>query len=120
MANAIGGTAYFKVDGRQFSLRGNLQVSIATSLRTGVAGEDGPHGFTEAPRMPFFQGDFSTLGDMSIEEIQAIDEATVTCELNNGKTYVLERAWCASAIEINTAQGQFQLKFEGMNGFELN
>lgn len=120
MANAVGGTAYVKVDGRQLPLKGNWTVSVATKIRTGVAGQDTVHGFTEAPRVPFMQGDITTLGDLSIEQIEAIDEATVTCELVNGKTYILERAWCASAVEINTAQGQFQIKFEGMNGAELN
>ena len=40
MAQAIAGTAYFKVDGNQLPLRGNFTVSSSPVERTMLAGQD--------------------------------------------------------------------------------
>ncbi|GJD58357.1 phage tail tube protein [Methylobacterium dankookense] len=120
MAKAFAGTAYIRVDGRQYALRGNLTVSPTPRERAGVAGMDGVHGFTEAPRIPFISGDFSTLDDVSIEELDAIEDATVQVELLNGKAYVLREAWTAQAREINAAEGRVAVRFEGISMDEIS
>jgi hypothetical protein len=111
----IGGIAYVKYDGRQLPLRGNFTVSPSKTERTGVAGLDGVHGYTESPRVPYIEGDVSTTEDVSVEEIDAIENATVTAELANGKTYVLRQAYTKSAIEINAHDGSMKVRFEGMS-----
>jgi hypothetical protein len=115
----IAGVAFIYVDGRQYPLRGNLTVSIDTLTRTGVAGMDGVHGFTETPRVPFIEGDFSDLGGLSLLALQAMDDVTVTVELANGKVYVLRNAWTSTAREFKGAEGQATVRFEGMAAEEL-
>lgn len=116
---AIGGIATVRADGRQFALRGSFIVSPSYSERTGVAGMDGPHGYTEAPRIPFISGTLSTLEDLSIEELDGIEDATVQADLINGKSYVLREAWTKSAHEIDTAAGTVAVRWEGMSCDEL-
>ena len=115
----IAGVAFIHLDGQQYPLRGNLTISIDTVERTGVAGQDGVHGFTEAPRVPWIEGDFSDLGGLSLLTLQAMDNITVTAELANGKTYVLRNAWTSTAREFNAAEGQAKVRFEGMAAEEL-
>ena len=115
----IAGVAYVKVDGRQYALRGNFTVSPSLFERTGVAGQDGVHGHIEMPRVPFIAGNLSTTDGLSIEELDAIDDATVTAELANGKAYVLVGAWTKAAHEIDTAQGQVAVRWEGLDCREL-
>lgn len=117
--NRIAGVAYIFVDGRQYPLRGNLTVSIDTVERTGVAGMDGVHGFTEKPRVPFIEGDFSDIGQLSLNTLQNMDDVTVTCELANGKVYVLRNAWTSTAREFKAVDGQATVRFEGMAGEEI-
>jgi hypothetical protein len=116
---AIGGTAYFKVDGAQYAIKGSLNISIDPFERTGVAGMDGPHGYTEAPRIPFIEGEFSDIGGLSLITLQQICNSTITVELLNGKTYLLRNAWTATARELNGTDGVVTIKFEGMKGEEM-
>lgn len=120
MGVAIAGTAFLKVDGNQYPLKGSFTVSPSPVERSGIAGQDFVHGFQELPRIPFIEGDVSTVPEISLEDIDAITDATVTAELKNGKTYVLRNAWCKSALEINTADGQFRVRFEGYQCDEIS
>jgi len=115
----IAGVAYVFVDGRQYPLRGGLTISIDTLERTGVAGQDGVHGFTETPRVPWIEGDISDLGELSLVALQAMCDVTVTAELANGKVYVLRNAWTATAREFDAAEGQATVRFEGMSAEEM-
>ncbi len=114
----IAGVAYFKVDGRQFTLAGSLTVSPASVTREGLAGLSGVAGYKETPRVPFIEGEFYTTENTSLKEIEAITNATITAELANGKVYVLRNAWHAGAIEANASEGTFTARFEGQEGIE--
>lgn len=118
-ANKVGGVAFLKVDGAQYLLRGELIVSIDPFVRTGVAGQDSVHGYTEAPRVPFISATLTDTGGLSLQQLQRITCSTVTVELNNGKVYILRDAWTAEARELNTTEGSMAVRFEGMAGEEL-
>jgi hypothetical protein len=113
-AHKVGGVAFLKVNGFQYLLRGDLMVSPDLYERTGVAGQDGIHGYTEAPRVPFVSGKLTDTGGLSLAELQRMIDVTVMLELNNGKHYVLGEAWIAEARELNTQEGSVEVKFEGM------
>jgi hypothetical protein len=120
MAQRFAGIAYVKVDGSQLPLRGNFTVSPSKLERAGIAGQDGVHGYSELPRVPFIEGDVSLTPEVSIEDLDDITDATVTAELANGKTYVLSEAWTKSAFELNTHDGIVRVRFEGMACNELS
>jgi uncharacterized protein YlzI (FlbEa/FlbD family) len=115
MANRIGGVAFLKVNGQQYPLRGNFTVSPTSVERTGVAGQDYVHGYTEMPRVPFIEGDVSLVPELSVESVEAVVNATVTAELGNGKVYILREAWCKGAFDLNTREGQTHVRFEGVS-----
>ena len=119
MGQRVAGIAFFKVDGNLFPLRGNFTVSPSAVERTGIAGQDYVHGFSELPRVPYIEGDLTTLPSLSLEEIEAMVDVTITAELANDSVYVLKEAWCRSALEINTREGQFRVRFEGTTCEEL-
>ncbi|HWJ72593.1 MAG TPA: phage tail tube protein [Kaistia sp.] len=116
---ARGGIAYIKADGVQYDLRGNCTVSPDDTEREGIAGQDGVHGFLERPRVPFISIDITDGAGVSLQQLRAIKDATVTAELANGKVYVLRNAWTSDAHEINTGDAQISVKFEGMSCREL-
>src|SRR6516162_9144322 len=119
MAQRIAGIAFLKVDGNQFPLRGNFTVSPSPLERAGIAGQDYVHGFSELPRVPYIEGDVSTTPQLSIDALDAMTNVTITAELANGHTYVLREAWCKSAQEINTREGQTRVRFEGISCDEV-
>jgi hypothetical protein len=117
--NRIAGTAWLKVDGEQYALRGDLTISIDSVEREGQAGMDGVHGYLETPRIPFIEGTFSDIGGMSLARLQGIVNSTVTAEVVSGKTYLLRNAWTSTARELNAAEGSVSVRFEGMSGAEI-
>jgi uncharacterized protein YlzI (FlbEa/FlbD family) len=115
MANRVGGIAYLTVNGRMLALRGSFTVTPSRTKKTGVAGQDGVHGFTEMPQVPSIKGNVTLTPDTSVEELDAIDDGTVMAELANGKNYVLREAWSCGGESIDTAEGQTPVNFEGMS-----
>jgi hypothetical protein len=115
----IAGTAFLKVDSSQYPLKGNLTVSASKVERTGIAGQDYVHGYQELPRVPYIEGDVSTLPEVSTEFLESVINGTVTAELVNGTTYVLHNAWTKGPIDVNTHDGQFRIRFEGIDCTEM-
>ena len=112
----IAGTAYLKIDGNQVALKGNLTVSGSAWERTGIAGQDNVHGYQELPRVPYIEADVSTVpAQITTEELDLLTDVTVQADLVNGFTYVLRNAWTKGPIEINAADGQFRIRFEGLD-----
>jgi len=120
MAQRIAGIAFMKVDGALYPLRGNFTVSPSALERTGIAGQDYVHGYSELPRVPYIEGDVSLDPALSMETVEAATNVTVTAELANGKVYVLREAWCKSALELNTREGQARVRFEGISCDEIS
>lgn len=119
MGVRIAGIAWLKVDGDQYPLRGDFTVSPSPYERTGIGGQDYVHGYSELPRVPFISGNVSLVPELSIEDIEAITDATVTAELANGHVYVLREAWTRAAFELNAHDGQVNVRFEGTSCDEL-
>jgi hypothetical protein len=120
MANKmIAGTAYIKVDGKQYTLGGSLTIAINEFTREGLAGLSGTAGYKETPQVQSREGEFYTTDEFSVKELSGIVNATVTAELANGKTYILSEAWQSGDIEVDAAGGTCTIRFEGMRGREL-
>lgn len=120
MGQRIAGIAFLLVDGTQYALRGSFTVSPSSLERTGIAGQDYVHGYSELPRVPFIEGDISIVpGVFSTDTLEAITNSTIQANLANGYNYVLSQAWCKSAIEINTHDGMARVRFEGVTCQEV-
>ena len=119
MAQRIAGIAFLKIDGNLYPLRGNLTVSPSPLERAMIAGQDYVHGYSELPRVPYIEGDFSTLQGLSIELLESSVDVTVTAELANETTFVLREGCCRAALEINAREGQYRIRFEGVQCDEI-
>jgi hypothetical protein len=97
------------------AVRGNLEVMPSRFERTGIAGQDRVHGYSELPVVPYMAGDVSTLEGTSVEAIDAVTNSTITVEAANGTVYYLRNAWRAERSTVNTRDGQFHVRFEGLS-----
>lgn len=113
-AERIAGICYLKVDGKQYSVRGNLKVQPLNTKKTGVAGSDRVHGFKEEIVVPYIDVDITDRGTLSMKTLQSVKDSTITAELANGKVYVLRNAWYAGEGEIDGSEGKTTAKFEGL------
>jgi Phage tail tube protein len=120
MAQRFAGVAYLTVDGDQLALRGNFTVSPSPVERTMVAGQDGVHGYQELPRVPYIEGDISTVPEINLEDLDGQTDVNVVAYLANGKHYSLVGATCKAALEANTRDGQVRVRWEGLWCEEIN
>lgn len=111
--NLIGGTAYLKVNGQQYSARGNFSYNEGVPERTTVYDGLQPAGYTEAPREPMIEGEISVTADVNVRDLIENDDNTVTLELENGKVVVLRNAWYAGEGTVNVNEGMMPVKFVG-------
>ena len=119
MAKRIGGIATVTVSGRVFPLRGSFTVSPSAVERQGIPVQDGVHGYTENPRVPYIEGNISLPPEVSIEDLDGMTNETVQADLANGRSYVLREAWTRSAHEIDTKEGQAKVRWEGISCREI-
>src|ERR1700739_2258997 len=120
MAQRIAGIAFLTVDGDQLALRGNFTVSPSPVERTMIAGQDGVHGYQELPRVPYIEGDLSTVPGLSLETLLTRIDSTVVAQLANGMQYVLTSATCKGGFENNTRDGQVRVRWEGLTCEEMS
>ena len=120
MSRAIGGLIQVKVDGVLYSAKGAFDYDIGGVKREGVVGHDAVHGFKALPKVPYIEGTITDNAELSLSALKAIEGATVTLDLANGKTIVLNDAWYAGEGQGNTEEGEIDFRFEGMNGEEIS
>tara|TARA_R110002110_G_scaffold64634_7_gene178585 strand:+ start:521 stop:886 length:366 start_codon:yes stop_codon:yes gene_type:complete len=113
---AVGGTAYLKVNGKQYALRGSFIVSIDKFERESVSGMDGVHGFLEKPRPPRIAADLTFTDGLSPDELRDMSDVTVTAELNNGHTGTVINGWTTNAHEFDASEGKVSVAWEGLDG----
>lgn len=118
-AQRVGGIAFFKIDGAQYSIRGKFEVMPMNTKKTGVSGQDGVHGFTEMPALPGFKGTITDLSGVSVQQLQDLAQSTMTLEQDNGKVWILRDGWLEGEISINTEEGSYDAEFRGMDMREL-
>jgi hypothetical protein len=115
----IGGVLAIYLDGVQYEARGNFNITGVTVKRTGVAGQDGVHGFIEEPIVPSIKGDWSIGNQLSLVNLEAITDATAQVNLANGMSYILTDAWTVAAFVIDAHDGKVMIELEGMSMQEM-
>jgi hypothetical protein len=118
--NRIGGIITFKVDGIQLAAKGNFTYNLGGYKREGIIGSDGNvHGYKETRLIPFIEGEITDTYDTQITTIIALTNSTVTLDLANGKSIVLRSAYYAHEGTGNTDEGNFPVRFEGIDAEEV-
>ena len=116
--NRRAGVLYAKIDGTQRNAKGNWTYNLGAPKREAIVGADEVHGYKEMPQVPRIEGEITDSSDLSLEELTGIEQANVTLELANGKTFVLRDAWYAGDGDVGTEEGNVQVRFEGLSAEE--
>lgn len=119
MSNRRAGTLFVKVDGVQYDAKGEWTYNPGQPKRDSLVGPDQVHGFKELPKVPFIEGAITDASSLDVAAFQNIDNATVTLQLANGKTFVLSEAWYCADGDITTEEAEIQVRFEGKRGEEI-
>ena len=120
MAKNLGGTGTVRVGDKMLPFRGSMSWNFQTAEKKGIAGRDkSVHGFTEEPKVPHIEGEFTWDGGYTTRELEAIQDATVSVVLNDGRQLVLRGAYVAGDIAPSLDDAKCKLKFEGVDGEEI-
>jgi len=120
MANKrVGGIVFFKVNGEQFSAKGNWTYNIGTPKREAVVGADSVHGFKEMPQVPYIEGTITDNDELDLEALTKSRDITATLELANGKVISIENGFYAADGEGSSEEGELQIRIEGTSGSEI-
>ncbi|MFP3274693.1 MAG: phage tail tube protein [Paraburkholderia sp.] len=115
--NRIAGVATFKVDGAQVMLEGKLEYSTALVARETKTGQDTVHGYGEKPKAPYIAGTFRATSTTNTQAMNGITNSTVSCKLANGIQVIGRNMWqVGDEIKVDTEEGTFELRFEGLQG----
>ena len=114
----VGGLAYFWAGGRQLRVCGYFKVQPNNFQWEGVAGQDSVHGRQCVPVIPTVEANISDDGTLSLQQMAAMVDETVTVELDNGKVYVYQQAWYSGLATLDTGEGQIGVKFEALTAYE--
>lgn len=118
-SNRRAGRIFFKVDGVRYDAKGDFSYDLGTPKRTAIVGADAVHGYAEEPKVPFIEGKITDRPDFDLKKFAAIDGATVTLELTNGKVIALRDAWYAGDGKGNTKEAEIDVRFEGLDADEV-
>lgn len=119
MSNKRAGVLFLKVDGQIHDAKGNYTYNLGGEKRDAILGADQVHGFKTAVQVPFIEGELTDKAEFDVQKLLDIEDATITLELANGKTVVLKEAWYAGEGNIQTEEGNIQLRFEGKSATEI-
>ncbi|EEF24236.1 conserved hypothetical protein [Ricinus communis] len=111
--NRIAGIAYLSVDGQRYMLAGDLAYNPSSVARETQIGQDAVHGYSEKPHAGMISGTFRDAGSLTVADFNAMTNVNITAELANGKTVIGRNMWTVETQEVKTAEGTFEVKWEG-------
>ena len=69
---------------------------------------------------PFVEGEITDQRDLVLSDFVNLVNTTITLELANGKVFTLRNAWYAADGNVQTEEGNIQVRFEGREAEETN
>ena len=110
--NRRAGLIWVNVNGGQIEAKGEFTIQPGQPLRSGIIGADGIHGYAETPQVSYIEGALTDGPELDSVALRQTTNATVTLELNNGKTWVFEDAWYAGEGAMTTSESEIAVRFE--------
>ena len=119
--NRRGGVIFFKIDSVLRDAKGNFTYNFGAPKREAIIGADQVvQGYKSMGQVPFIEGEITDQRDLIVTDFLNIENATLTLELANGKVFTLRNAWFAADGNVQTEEGNIQIRFEGIEAEETN
>lgn len=109
----LGGIARFTIDGTGYLLVGDLKYSTSIVERESMMGMDTYHGYSEKRVPGFMEMTVRDTSQVTTRSFNDMVDVSVIAQTANGKSVAGQNMVCMKAIEVDTAEGKFTLRFEG-------
>lgn len=107
------------VNGELYEVAGAATYNIGGEQRETLVGHDGVHGFKSMPLAPFVEMDLRDRGDLNVQTLKALTNASVVLSLANEKTIVLSGAWWEGTGDGNTEEATIAGRFGSKTAEEV-
>ena len=107
------GRIWIKTNGNLLRSNEGAQIDLGGAVRESVSGSHTVHGFHETIRPGKVECEVSVTAGDNPEDFRDITDATLTCELDTGQTYIIRDAFLTEPPVIKEGGGQVALVFEG-------
>ncbi len=113
MAQNTVGVAYFRLNGVQYAIAGDMRINALSERRTPLIGIDGNVVAQVEFQSPSVECSVKDLRDVDLVAISKMEGATVTVEMGNGTIWELSDAFYSGEGELDAREGNFQVRFNG-------
>lgn len=109
----LAGVTSIEIDGAAYNLASGAKWSPSDRSRETLTGMDRVHGYKEMVIAGFIEGTIRDSGAISARTFQEMTAVSVVMRLANGKSVTGSNMWNVKAVEVDSAEGVFEVRFEG-------
>lgn len=113
MAKVLGRVT-IKVDGVTVKSKPGSTLTRGGRQRTPQVGDNEIHGASETLVPPELTVTITQTKEVTLETIEAIEEATILFEGDDGVSYVLDKAFSTTAPTLNSSNGEIRATFSAI------
>jgi hypothetical protein len=107
----ITGRCWLSVNGALLRSKTGAKLTGAGGIeRTPVVGAQ-VWGYSEKAVAPTIEATLAHTADLSLQTLNAIEDATITFETDTGRTFLLNHAWCQTAPGLTDGEGDVPVTF---------
>ena len=119
--NRRGGAIFFKVGGVLRDAKGSFTYNLGGPKREALINADlSIAGYKEMGQVPYIEGEITDQRDLTLADLINIENETITLELANGKVVSQRNSWYAADGNVQTEEGNIQVRFEGLESEETS
>jgi hypothetical protein len=115
--NKVWGQSRIKANGRVYDTEGKSSLTIGGTTRSAQEADFRGGMFSEKTSDSKVECSILITGGISLVELQAIDDATITVEADTGQTYIVRHGYVAE--EVTASEGKAKVTFQGPAAEEM-
>jgi len=108
-----GGIAFATINGEAVDVASDLAYDATHRTREDVVGQSGVQGYSEAFKPGKISMKIRDARYLSQAAFMDLTNASVVCQLANGKTVSGDGMWCSECSEVASTDGTFSVTFSG-------
>ncbi|MGQ3663289.1 phage tail tube protein [Citrobacter braakii] len=109
--NRYMGRAEIRVNGMSLATLDGATFTPSGAVREVVKGYE-VYGYSEAPQEAHLEGKIKASSAFSVDDANAIDNATITFKADTGEAWIIPNAWSDGGATLGS-NGEIDIKFTG-------
>lgn len=107
------GTAFFKINGVQYSIGGEMKIMALSQKRNALIGLDGDVMPQIEFQSPMIECQVKDVASVDLVALSLMENVTVQVDMANGTTWELSNAFYSGEGELDAKEGNFAVRFNG-------